>query len=158
LNEGVVVIDTSLLVLLVVGTASRNYIAKHKRLKAYTIEDFDLLGLILSDFSDIILLPHILAEVSNIARQIDFPARMKIQAVLRTLIETCAEFPAQSVSGAQREEFDELGLTDSVILHFCTMYMNGIIPTLLTVDTNLANAAHSLGYSVIDYKKEFLSE
>ncbi len=64
--KGAVVIDTNLMVLLVVGSASRNYISKHKRLSDYTIDDFDLLGLILSEFSDIVLLPHILVSVHKV--------------------------------------------------------------------------------------------
>jgi hypothetical protein len=66
---GVVVVDANLLVLLVVGSASRDYIAKHKRLQGYTIYDFELLGLIIADFSDIVLLPHILVEVSSLAKK-----------------------------------------------------------------------------------------
>jgi hypothetical protein len=149
---GAVVVDTNLLVLLVVGSASKDYIAQHKRLATdYTTDDFDLLGLILSEFSDIVLLPHILAETSNFARQIKNPARAQIQNTLRTLIATTAELPLPSVFGAQRDEFDELGLTDAVILHLCNMTVNGIKPTLITTDTELANSALSLGYSVIDY-------
>jgi len=155
--KGVVVIDTNLLVLLVVGSASRNYIQKHKRLSGYTPEDFDLLGLILSEFSEIVFLPHILAEVSNIARQIDFPAKRQVQVAFRVLVTTCVEFPIQSISGVQREEFGRVGLTDAVILHFLALNANGINPTLLTSDTELANLAQSLGYSVIDYRREFLS-
>jgi hypothetical protein len=71
------------------------------------------------------------------------------------LIETCVEFSIPSVNGARRDEFDRLGLTDAVILHLCTMDVNGLNPTLLTADTDLANSASSLGYSVIDYKQEF---
>jgi hypothetical protein len=57
---GVVVVDASLLVLLVVGSASADYVGKHKRLrKNYTIDDFKLLGLIIAEFSEIVLLPHI---------------------------------------------------------------------------------------------------
>lgn len=152
---GVVVVDANILVLLVVGSASKEYIAKHKRLRAYTVEDFELLGLIIADFSDIVLLPHILAEASSLARNIDNPARAKIQNALRTLIATATELPVPSVSGAERDEFDELGLTDSVILHLCNLTVDGVSPTLLTADTDLANSAHSLGYSVIDYKQEF---
>jgi hypothetical protein len=39
----VVVVDTNLLLLLVVGSASRNYVDKHKRLGDYSLDDFDLL-------------------------------------------------------------------------------------------------------------------
>ena len=41
--KGVVVIDTNLLVLLIVGSASKHYIGKHKRLRGYTTDHFDLL-------------------------------------------------------------------------------------------------------------------
>jgi hypothetical protein len=115
---GVVVVDANLLVLLVVGSASRDYIAKHRRLQNYTVDDFELLGLIIADFSDIILLPHILAEVSSLIRQIDNPARTEIQNSLGILITTATEIPIQSSRGAQRDEFIELGLTDAIILHF----------------------------------------
>jgi len=153
---GAVVVDANLTVLLVVGSASKSYIGRHKRLRDdYTIEDFELLGLLIAEFSDIILLPHILVEVSSLARQIANPARARIQDVLRTLIMTATELPIQSAAGAQREEFGELGLTDAVILHLCSMAINGIPPTLITTDTDLANSAHAQGYSVIDFKQEF---
>jgi hypothetical protein len=152
---GVVVIDANLTVLLVVGSASKGYISMHRRLQDYTEDDFAVLGLLIAQFSDIVLLPHILAEVSSLARQINDPARKKVQRALRTLITTATELPIQSVFGAERDEFDQLGLTDAVILHLCNMSINGISPTLITVDADLANSAHSLGYSVIDYKQEY---
>ncbi len=37
------IIDANLLVLFVVGATDRNLIARHKRLKAFSLEDFDLL-------------------------------------------------------------------------------------------------------------------
>ena len=155
--SGVVVVDSNLLLLLVVGSASKDYIAKHERLRDYTEDDFELLGLLIADFSDIILLPHILAEVSNLARQIKDPARARIQHTFRKLIATGTELPIQSVSGTERDEFSELGLTDAVILHLCSLALNGINPTLLTADSDLANSASSQGYSCIDYKQEFQS-
>jgi len=152
---GVVVVDANLLVLLVVGSASKAYIARHKRLRNYTVEDFELLGLIVAAFSGIVLLPHILAEASNLARQIDNPARAQVQNALRTLIMSTTELTIQSSFGAQRDEFDESGLTDAVILHLCSMSINGISPTLITADSELADSAYSQGYSVIDYKQDY---
>jgi len=155
--KGVVVVDANLLVLLVVGAASRRLISRHKRLSDYAIEDFELLGLILADFDEIVLLPHVVAEVSTLARQIDGPAFGQVQDAFRKLIETCPELPVASMDGVQREEFGAHGLTDSILLHLCTMQINGARPTLLTADTALANIAFSLGYSVIDYRREFQS-
>ena len=151
-------VDTSLFVLLVVGSASKRYISLHRRLSEFTIYDFDMLGLIIADFSEIVLVPHVVAETSTLVRQIDGPAYKQVQASLRTLIETCAELPVQSITGAQRVEFEPLGLTDSILLHLCTLAINGIRPTLVTTDEDLANSANSLGYSVIDYKREFQTE
>ena len=152
---GVVIIDTNLLVLLVVGSASKDYIVKHKRLQDYTADDFELLGLLLAGFSDIILLPHVLAEVSSLARQIENPARSRTQDAFKKLIATATELPAQSVLATLRDEFNDLGLTDAMILHLCSLSINGIDPTLVTSDVVLANKALSLGYSVIDYKQEY---
>lgn len=154
--SGVAVLDANLTVLLVVGSASKNYIARHKRLDSdYTADDFDLLGLLVAQFAEIVLLPHVLAEACNIACQIANPARARILDAFRTLISTVPELAIPSIDGVRRIEFDKLGLTDSVLLHLCGMRMEGLSPTLITVDTDLANAAHALGYSVIDYKAEY---
>jgi riboflavin biosynthesis pyrimidine reductase len=67
------------------------------------------------------------------------------------------ELPVPSIDGAQRREFLDLGLTDAVILHVCSMVPGGVAPTLVTADSKLANAANALGYSVIDYRQEFLN-
>lgn len=149
--NGVVVIDTNLPVLLVVGSASKEYIRKHKRLQRYTDDDFDLLTWIIAQLSEIVMLPHVLAETSTLARQIENPARARIQSALRKLIATTIELPIQSVSGARRDEFPHLGLTDAVILHLCSMSISGIQPTLITVDGQLADAANAMGFSVVDY-------
>jgi hypothetical protein len=114
-----------------------------------------MLGILISEFSELILLPHILVEASNLSRYIDNPAKRRIQSALKVLIATATELPILSSFGARRDEFDELGLTDAVILHLCSMNVNGISPTLITADTHLANSANSLGYSVIDYKQEY---
>ena len=148
--------DSNLLLLLVVGSASVTYIEKHKRLSGtYSQEDFLTLGKIISEFSDIVSIPHTLTEVSNLGRQIDNPARRLILAGLKEFISTTLESNIPSILGTRRSEFESFGLTVSVLLHLCTLTLNGIVPTLVTVDTALANAALSLGYSVIDFKRDF---
>jgi hypothetical protein len=150
--NSLVVIDTNLLCLLIVGATSREYISLHKRLSSdFNISHFELLVELIGVFSDIVLLPHIIAETSSIIRQIRTPMRTRIQETLRTLIATTIEFPIASAWGAQRAEYQELGITDAVILHF----LKGIEPTLMTIDRNLINTANSLGYGVIDCRREF---
>ena len=62
-----VVLDANLLVLFVVGIASPSYIAKHKRLAAYTENDFALLTDLLSAAGSVIVTPNIVTETSNLA-------------------------------------------------------------------------------------------
>jgi len=154
--RGVVVIDTNLLVLLIVGLASPHYILKHKRVEPdFTPDDFELLGLKIAEFSDIVTLPHILAETSNLIRQHGNPELGHILSTFRSFIERTVEIPATSLNGARDEEFESLGLTDAVIVQFCGLEIDGAKPTLLTTDTRLADHAKSRGYSVFDYKLEY---
>ena len=114
-----------------VGSASRNYIARHKRLQEFTEDDFDLLGLLIAQFSELVLLPHVLAEVSSLARQISGQAYADVQRALRTLVETATELPVQSVLGVRRHEFGQVGLTDSVILHLCATSIDDVSPEVV---------------------------
>ena len=156
--KSTVVIDTNLLLLFIVGTTDKAYIGMHKRLKSdYTEHDFLLLVVLISQFSDIVLLPHIVTETSNLISHIDDPARSKILKVFKNLINTVTELPIASAAGVARDEFYQLGITDAVILHLCTMEIYGIKPTLITTDGELANRANSLGYSVIDYRSDFMA-
>jgi hypothetical protein len=147
-----VVVDTNLLLLLIVGSADKNFIKIHKNLSpAYTEADFDLLGQVISLYSDIVLLPHVMAEVSSLARQIKNPARAAIQLKLAELVESAGEVCVPSVAGVHRVEFDRLGLTDSVILHLCSLNQNGATFALLTADNGLAVQAEMLEYEVLNF-------
>lgn len=151
---GPVVIDTNLLLLLVVGAADPRYIAMHKRLAAdYTAYDFEQVSQIAGRYSEIILLPNTVTEVSSFARQIADPARSRIQGKFRSLLQSVTEFYVESRTAALREEFVELGLTDAAILHLCALPLDDLSPTLLSVDEDLINGASSLGYGCIDYKQ-----
>jgi hypothetical protein len=154
---GAAVVDTNLLGLLVVGSASRSYIKLHKRIGAdFAIEHFELLVELLGSFDDIVLIPQIVAEISNLIRQINYPAKNYIQIAFKKLIETSLEFPATSRDAIDRDEFFQLGIMDCCILHMCSLKLLGAPPTLLTIDSDLVNAASSLGYSVINYR-EFMN-
>ena len=53
-------IDANLLVLLIVGSVGRHLIAKHRRLRAYTYEDFDILINLLDPFDRVFVTPNTL--------------------------------------------------------------------------------------------------
>lgn len=77
--------------------------------------------------------------------------------MLGALIGSATEIPIPSRFGVTRPDFLEIGITDAMILHVCGLSIDGIAPTLITIDGALADRAHSLGYSVIDYKRIYQS-
>jgi hypothetical protein len=132
----IIILDANLLLLLVVGATSRDYIAKHRRLSAYTEADFDLLGKVLATDSKIVVTPNILTETSNLIRYIANPARTQIYRVFRTLVQATEEQYLESRQVVSREEFIRLGLTDSAMLEMATASH-----ILLTADLALYLAA-----------------
>jgi len=69
---GVVVVDANLMVLLVVGSASKEYIAKHKRLRDdYTVDDFELLGLIICNCSPWVASARAGRAIGSLAHDLD---------------------------------------------------------------------------------------
>ncbi len=129
-------IDTMLLTLFVVGSASRDYIPRHRRLRPYGATDFDLLVDLVSQASDVIVTPNILTETSNWVKMIGEPARSHIAATFQLFVGIFQEQYVTSSEAALDAEFSHFWLTDSGILRELT---NGHV--LLTSDFPLYAAA-----------------
>ena len=139
-------LDSHLLVLLVVGTTSRTYVAKHKRLRAYTEADFDLLCGLVRRYDQVVVTPHVLTEASNFLGYIGEPIKSEIFAVFRAIIQSTEERFVESESLSQYDEFISLGLTDAGLLD------GGVNDaTLLTSDLKLYLAAASKGHSTLNF-------
>jgi len=142
-----VILDSQLLVLLVVGVTSRKYIGKHKRLSAYTADDFDLLCDYLTHFQSIVATPNTLTETSNLLRQIGDPIRSEILTMFRLLsCEQAEERYVTSISVMDTLEFVRLGLTDSALLMVATESHH-----LLTADFDLYLAATQRGLDAVNF-------
>jgi len=147
LKGGLLLIDTNLLVLFVVGTASKEYIAKHKKLTAFTVEDYDRLVKIIARASEVLVTPNTLTETSNLAAYINEPARSKVLNVLRTVIASASQerYVPSSVA-AERKEFVRLGLADAALLEIAAKDV-----TLLTTDFDLYNIALAKGAQALNF-------
>lgn len=135
-----VIIDTNLLVLLIVGLYSPEYISRHRNLQDYSVEDFESL-LILLDGAEIIVSTAILAETSNLLWQTTDPHKTRIRECLAQFIESATEHKPASIHAISSAYFWKLGLTDAGIL--------SLPPgsgTVLTVDLDLHLAALELGF------------
>lgn len=142
-------LDSQLLLLYVVGATSRDYIDTHKRLKAYTVADFDLLLVLLRGYSQLLLTPNTLSETSNLIDHIAEPARARIYAVFKAMLSR-PEFeeryePSRQVAG--QAELPRLGLTDCALLSLCVDRRT----PLLTADLQLYLAALRRGGEVVNF-------
>ena len=141
-----VAIDTNLLVLLVVGMTDPDYIKRHRRLHpTYKSRHFDLVREILIRAPKVICTAHILAEASNLLRQIGDPMRSEIMATYRIFIQSAEEPLIPAKQASQSSSFIPLGLTDAAIL--------SLDPTdvlLLTVDHDLHIASSERGFEVLN--------
>ena len=133
-------LDANLLVLLVVGSESRDLISRHRRLEDYTAEDYDILFDLLEGADQLFVTPNTLTEASNLVRQHGEPERSLLMKRLRFLIDVSVEIVVASVDASSHEKFERLGLTDAALLEVAT----SDIP-LLTVDLDLYLAALESG-------------
>ena len=123
------IIDANLLVLFVVGATGRHLITKHRRLRRFSVEDYDRL---LELTGSVIVTPNTLTEASNLLAQHDDPERSKFFDTLRYTIENNLEIVVTSVDASHNSAFNRLGLTDAALLEVVSSKT-----PLLTVDLAL---------------------
>jgi len=139
-------VDTNILCLLAVGRLGREQIAKHRRLRAYTAADFDLLLRAISHFSAIVTTPHVLAEASNLLRQTPEPLATTATLSLAELLAGVDERMTPAISLVQRGEYPRLGLADSAILDALDEDCR-----LISADLDLYLASEAAGFPAINF-------
>jgi predicted nucleic acid-binding protein len=118
-------VDTNLLVLWAVGAVNRDRIGTFKRTSQYTEADYDLLLRLLADFKTLYTVPHVLAEVSNLA-DLRGAERRQARRFLKETISLLTEAEIPSARAAEDVLYPELGLVDAAIgavarTHNCTV-------------------------------------
>ena len=129
-------IDSSLLVLLVVGFVDRKLVATHRRTQIFTPENYDRLLVEIGDFP-VFVTPNTLTEASNLLEK---SGDTRFLNRLRSLIEISKEVVIDSSTAAQNSNFTRLGLTDAALLELVSEER-----PLITVDFDLYIAALSKG-------------
>jgi hypothetical protein len=112
----ILLIDTNLLLVLVVGAYDRGQIERFKRTRAYTADDYDLLLRFIGGFGELVVTPNVLTEVSNLAGQLAEPLRSRVLAALSLLAVQVQERYFPSRDAAREPDFTRLGLADVSIL------------------------------------------
>ncbi|WP_407519999.1 PIN domain-containing protein [Methylobacterium oryzisoli] len=141
-----IILDTQLMVLLVVGMTSIHIIPKHKNLTAFTIDDFELLSLLIGAEAELILLPNTVSEAANLLRQHKNPERTRIMQVFAELINQHEERYFESALVVKMKNYLRLGITDAAILKCCDGQCE-----ILTADVELYVAAANEGMRVVNF-------
>ena len=134
------ILDANLMVLLVVGSESRDLISRHRRLEHYSAEDYDILLELLEAADQLFVTPNTLTEASNLIRQRGEPERSILTRKLQFLIHGSREIIVASVDASSHETFARLGLTDAALLQVATSDT-----PILTADFDLYLAALESG-------------
>ena len=133
-----VFLDTGLLMLFVVGATDKKLIAKHRRLRGFQEQDYDILIDKIGHVDKVLVTPNTLTEASNLLDKHSEPERSLIFEALRIFIGEQEEVVVASKAASQKKEFIRLGLTDAVLLEAVSRSS-----PLITVDLPLYLAAIS---------------
>ena len=136
-------IDTNLLVLLVVGSVGKELIEKHRRLREYSAEDYNILIKLLGRVERVYVTPNTLTETSNLLAQHRDPERSRFFEKLRFIIQESKEITVASGVASSNRVFNRLGLTDAALLEVISPET-----PLVTVDLKLYLAAITSGREV----------
>ena len=139
-------LDTNLLVLLVTGIADTAYIARHKRLAAFDVKDFQIVAGLADAAPALVLSPNVLTETSNLLRYASGDVRAHLSAALAKLVEKFGEQYIPTVTASGHEHYARLGVADCVLL---TQAATGA--TLLTDDLDLYLASSRAGHDAYNY-------
>lgn len=142
-----VVLDTNVAVLLAVGLTDAGLITQHRRLDAYDRRDLAVLEEAITFSAGLVWCPHVLAETSNLARDIHKAAADAIGVTLGRLIATYPEEGVPSAAGVMRREYAYLGLTDAVLIRFAELGS-----TVITHDGPLHAAILAAGFQSIHFE------
>ena len=141
-----VIVDTNLLLVLLVGALDPDHIARFKRTKAYTRDDYFLLVSFIGKFKQILTTPNVLTEVSNLMGQLSDPLLHRTRTSLARLAQDAREQYLPSKELVLDPNFAVLGLADASIAHAA-----GTDVTVLTADLPLYQRLSSAGHDVINF-------
>lgn len=125
-----------MLVVFVIGSVEPKLLGIAKRVKEYRPSDYDLIYAYLSLFSEVILLPNIVSEASNLLDHLKGERREDCMGVLAQLVKGSSERYVASVFAMEQPEYMALGVADAAVL--CALEHDTY---LLTADRELYFAA-----------------
>jgi sorbitol-specific phosphotransferase system component IIC len=139
-------VDANLLLVYFVGSYDLTQIAKFKRTRAYTEEDFYLLASILSFFSKVVTTPNVLTEVNSLSNHLPESIKPSYYSEFARRVDTLEEHFIDSRHIAHSGHFARFGLTDAGIVELVRgKYL------VITDDLRFASYCQNTGIDVINF-------
>lgn len=140
-------LDTNLLLLWLLEQVDIKQVGVFKRLNTFKPADFLLVNAFALGASEIVLTPHVAAEVSNLAGQLNEPVKGRFrQAFARWLQTAAVEHAVTSRDACALPTHTRLGLTDASI-----ELMAGKGVFVLSTDLDLVVALKKAGLAAVNY-------
>jgi len=138
-------IDANLLLLYLIGKTNKGRIRDFKPCDKFEEEDFDLLERLAAYLGKLMTTPHILTEVSNLAKLRDREL-FAFRQGYKVLVEQMDEFYDVSRAVVADVSFMRLGLTDAAIAMFSRRNL-----LVLTLDLDLFLMLQRRGVDVVNF-------
>ncbi len=111
-----VMLDTNLLVMYLIGLYDRNLVPQFKRTEKYTTDQFDFLEYYVSQFSKLIVTPHVLAETWNFVEKLP---KNDFEAFLDKVLPSIQIFEEEYIDKStiiSANGFSYIGITDMAVI------------------------------------------
>lgn len=129
-----VLLDTGPLLLLLVGKYDRGYIQHYLKLKSQSRDTFQKLDDFVKKFNNVIITPHILAELSNLAN--DMPEK-RCREFLKQCVQQLERFNEVTIEKdliIKQAQFPEFGVADTGIVVACEQQYREFLPVIQDAD------------------------
>ena len=111
-----IVIDTNVLIILIIGGIDTKLISKHKRTNLYVENDYVYILNLIKDFDNLLVLPNIWTEVDNLMNRFPIKDKYSYIELLRKTTSEINEVYIKTCDIIDNSAFYDLGVTDVKIL------------------------------------------
>jgi len=118
-------LDSNLLLLYLVGVVDPTLVGtgQYNKLSSFTVQQITILRQLISTFTRVVTTAHILTEVSNLVNAMHDTGKRRIFNAFAETLQVISEQEISSYQVAHRQEFQYLGLTDSVLAELADKFL-----------------------------------
>jgi hypothetical protein len=140
-------VDANLLLVYFVGSFDPAQIARYKRTKAYTEEDFQILAAVVDFFGGrLVTTPNVMTEVNSLSNQLPEALKPSYYAEFSRRVVAIEEHYVESKQATRSSHFLKFGLTDSGIIELVKdKYL------VITDDLRFASYCQNISIDVINF-------